>query len=193
MLQAMKLNRILQHLGNLLILLSIAGFAYTFYPLIILYIFPPLPPLNINVINKGFYLSIPKIHAYSNVIATVDPWNENTYSKALKRGVAQAKGSSLPNEKGSMYLFAHSSGLPWELTRENTIFLRLGELNINDRILIDYKGKRYTYKVINKIEVWPSETAYLTDVNKKDGLLILQTCTPIGTSLKRLLIIAKKF
>jgi LPXTG-site transpeptidase (sortase) family protein len=189
----MKLNRILYHLGNVLILFSIAVFAYTFYPLLIMYLFPALPPPNIKIVNKGFYLSIPKIHAYSNIIAAVDPWNRTVYESVLKKGVAQAKGSALPNEKGSVFLFAHSTGLPWELTRENTVFLRLGELNKDDYILIDYKSKRYIYKVVNKLEVWPSNTQYLKNINIKDGYLILQTCTPIGTSLKRLLIFARKY
>jgi LPXTG-site transpeptidase (sortase) family protein len=138
--------------------------------------------------QKGTFITIPKIKAQSPVIENVDPWNEAAYGEALKHGVAQAKGTSLPGQHGTVYLFAHSSGLPWDLTHFNTIFLKLGELQNGDKILIRRNGKDYPYKVTDKKEVDPSEVQYLLDTKKTQ--LVVQTCTPIGTSLRRLLIFA---
>jgi LPXTG-site transpeptidase (sortase) family protein len=186
------MNRIFDHLGNTLIILSIISFAYTFYPIIQIYLFPPKPTPVIaktQKIPKGTYLNIPKINAQAPIIENVNPWNQTEYNQALKKGVAHAKGTYLPGQKGTTFLFAHSSGPSWEITRYNTIFFRLNELQINDKIEITKNGKKYTYKVYDKKEVWPTETNYLEDT-KKDRL-ILQTCTPIGTDLKRLLIFAK--
>ena len=76
------------------------------------------------------------------------------------------------------------------MTRFNTVFLRLGELNMGDIISIYKDGKEYTYAVSDKKEVWPNEVSYLVNAEDED-ILILQTCTPIGTDLKRLLIFAK--
>lgn len=185
----MKRNNIFYYLGNLFILISLLGFAYTVYPVIKIHLFPTPPPAKAEIAVEGFFLSIPKIHAYSKVIENVDPWTESVYQRALKLGVAHAKGTKLPGEKGTVFLFAHSSGSPWQVTHTNTVFLRLGELIKADSIYIDYQGKRYTYRVINKLEVWPQETKYINSID--ENMLILQTCTPLGTSLKRLLIFAK--
>lgn len=179
-------NKLLFHIGNLLILLSLIGFTYTLYPIARIYLFPQdTPPARFQ---KGTFLNIPKIHAFAPIIENVNPWNETEYDTALKRGVAHAKGTSLPGEKGTIFLFAHSSGMPWNITWSNTIFLRLGELQKGDYILIIKNGKQYKYKTKDKKEVWPNEVNYLLKTTSDQ--LILQTCTPIGTSLKRLLIFA---
>src|SRR5260221_10612320 len=47
-------------------------------------------------VDDQFGIVIPKIKANSKIIANVDPFNEKEYQWALTKGVAQAKGSSLP-------------------------------------------------------------------------------------------------
>lgn len=180
------------YLGNTLIIVSLAGILLLGYPFITMYFFPPKVQQvqTLQDQKKGFFITIPKIHAQAPVIPHVDPFNEASYHEALKHGVAQAEGTALPDQKGTVFIFAHSSGMPWEQLRYNTIFLRLGELKRGDPVMITYNGKTYTYIVADKKEVWPSEVSYLQ--SKKDNQLILQTCTPIGTSLKRLLIFAEK-
>lgn len=181
-----KRNKIYYHLGNLLIILSLLGFSYILYPIARIYFFPPtLKPIQIQ---KGTFLTIPKIHAQAPIIENVNPLDEKEYLQTLKKGIAHAKGTALPGKKGTIFLFAHSSGAPWDIAWYNTIFLRLNELQIGDDIEIIKNGKKYLYKVDGKKEVWPNEVNYLSST-KRDQL-ILQTCTPIGTSLKRLLIFA---
>lgn len=146
-------------------------------------------PAKIAEVNKinGNYITIPKIHAQAPIIYNVDPYNQTEYGEALKRGVAQAKGTALPGENETVFIFAHSSGNPLEITKYNTVFLRLGELKKNDEIIINKDNKIYKYKVMEKKVVWPTETKYL---EQKENQLIIQTCWPIGTSLKRLLVFA---
>lgn len=176
------------YLGNAFIFLSLTFFVFVLYPLLFAYFLPPtVKPI---YTLKGLTITIPKIKAQSPIIAGVDPWNETTYREALRKGVAQAKDSSLPGEKGVIYLFAHSSGFPWEITRYNTIFLRLNELTLHDKIILTRSGKEYTYEVTGMKEVWPTEVEAVTSV--KGDVLILQTCTPIGTALRRLLVFAKE-
>jgi sortase A len=174
------------YLGNVLLVASLAVFFYIFWPIVQIYLFPP--QINPHLSEYGMFVTIPKIHAQSPVIPNVDPNNQTIYDEALKHGVAQAKGTSLPGESGTVYLFAHSSGLPWELTHFNTIFLRLGELEKGDVITVRRNGKNYNYIVYDKKTVDPSQVSYLTESKKEQ--LILQTCTPIGTSLYHLLIFA---
>lgn len=172
-------------LGNIFIISSFVILVFIYFPLISFY----LPSTSTPRSSGDFYIQIAKIDASAPVITNVDPWNEGEYDKALQKGVAQAKGTHLPGEKGLIYLFAHSSQPPWKMTRQNTAFLRLGELNKGDWITINMYGKEYDYQVTDKKEVWPDQIQYLTQTDNNE--LILQTCTPIGTSLKRLLIFAE--
>ncbi len=182
------MRNITRWIGNILLGLSLFGFLVTALPFIKIYFFPP------HIIDtqllKDPYITIPKINAQAKIIEQVDPWNETEYKKALTLGVAQAKGTALPGGNGTSFLFAHSSGLPWEETENNTIFLRLGELQKRDKIIITKNKDKYEYTVKDKKIIWPSEVNYLLENSPYQ--LILQTCTPIGTSLKRLLVFATK-
>ncbi len=178
---------LLFHFGNVCIALAVFGLLYTFFPLFSLYVFPHNAVLPKGTVTS---LSIPKIQAVAPIIENVNPWNEQTYQKALQKGVAHASHSSSPETNGTVYLFAHSSGMPWELTRYNTVFLRLGELRPGDVVTLSWHGKTYRYEVYDKKTIDPHNVSYL--MSKKENELILQTCTPIGTDLKRLLVFAKK-
>jgi sortase A len=181
-----KKNGLSSIVGNLLLLISLFGFLYIFWPIVQIYLFPPTIQQKLPEI--GTYITIPKIHAQSPIILNVDPRNQSIYDEALQHGVAQAKGTSLPGQSGTIYLFAHSSGPLWDETHFNTIFLRLGELKKGDVIIIRRNGKDYVYKIRESKVVNPSEVSYLT--NTKTTQLIVQTCWPIGTSLYRLLVFA---
>ncbi|EKE00087.1 MAG: hypothetical protein ACD_22C00093G0002 [uncultured bacterium] len=174
------------HLGNFLILASLLMFFIIFYPVVSSYLFPK--PIKSQSELKGDYITITKIKAQAPLIFNVDPWNENIYKKTLRRGVAHAKGTSLPGEKGRSFIFAHSSGNPLEQTNYNTVFLKLGELKIGDSIEIKRDNKVYKYNVTQLKIVWPNEVDYLKDT-KSDGIVV-QTCWPIGTAFKRLLVFA---
>ncbi|KKQ34227.1 MAG: sortase [Microgenomates group bacterium GW2011_GWA2_37_6] len=174
------------HLGNLFIVLSLLSFFLFFYPVIKAYLFPPQIKQQKEL--KGNFLTVPKISAQAPVLYNVDPWKENIYKPVLKKGVAHAKGSAMPGQRGSVFIFAHSSGNPLEITNYNTVFLRLGELKKGDDVLIRYNNKTFKYKVTGQKIVWPNEVGFLTKQTKNQ--LILQTCWPIGTSLKRLLVFA---
>lgn len=175
------------YLGTSLIIISLMIFAYIFYPLVRAYYFPP----SLTDFKRAEYtLIIPKIHAIGRVIEDVDPWNESVYRDLLKIGIGQAKGFAHPDESGPVFIFAHSSGTPWEITHYNTVFLRLAELKKNDDVQIWYKGKEYHYTVMRTQEVYPTEVNVVRD--EKEADLILQTCTPLGTDWKRLLVFAKK-
>ena len=165
---------------------SLLLLVFIYYPVVSLYLFPP--KIDSKVLTKSFYIEIPKINVLSQIIQNVDPFSETEYRKSLEKGIAHAKNTSLPGEKGTSFLFAHSSDSPWRITRYNVAFFRLPELKKGDLINIARNGKMYRYKVFDVKTVWPNEVNYLLD-NKKDQL-ILQTCTPPGTAFMRLLIFA---
>lgn len=176
----------LQFVGNLLMLIPILVLLYVYYPLLFVYVNPPKIKESPQV---GIFIEIPKINAQAPIIENVNPWIESEYQKELQKGVAHAKGTSkVGSTNGTIFLFAHSSDLPWRITRQNSAFYKLGDLKKNDTIYLIKDGKKFEYYVADKKTVWPNEIEYLKDTKKTQ--LILQTCTPIGTSLQRLLIFA---
>ena len=178
--------------GSVLVALAI------YLPFINLYLNPQ--KVLATLPGSDFYLTIPKIEAQAPIIANVDPWNESTYLPVLQQGIGSATGSVSPDQKGLIYLFAHSSDVPWRITRYNTAFLRLGDLKAGDQIVITKNNQRYNFVMDKSVEVWPSDVTYLKalELNSRgieesqQTTLILQTCTPIGTSLKRLLVFAHR-
>ena len=141
-------------------------------------------------VNSYFSVVIPKINAKANIIANVDTGNETEYDKALSEGVAHAKGTYFPGQGKNIFLFAHSTNAPWNVSRFNAVFYLLDKMSKGDQIIIYFADKRYIYQVTDIKTVGPNDTSYLND----DGLgekLILQTCSPPGTSWNRLLVFAK--
>lgn len=177
-------NNVIKHIGNAFIALSFLGFTFIYYPIIRGYLFPPV----ITVAEYEPSIRIEKINAVAPLVFNVDPWNREEYLDALTKGVAHAKGTFLPGEKGTVFLFAHSSDAPWRITRYNTVFLRLHELEPGDEIQLTTDSGEFTYRVREKKVVWPHETEYIKNIEKNQ--LILQTCSPVGTDLKRLLVFA---
>ena len=141
--------------------------------------------------DPSFSIVIPKIGANARVITGVDTANERAYSAALKQGVAQALGTAFPGEGGHIFLFAHSTDYWWNVSSYNAIFYLLGKLIKGDDINIFYKGERFVYRVIDTKVVDPSEVEYITRKTNRE-FLTLQTCWPLGTTFKRLLVFATR-
>jgi len=141
--------------------------------------------------DPNFSVVIPKIGANARIITGVDTSNEKEYSAALKKGVAQALGTAFPGEGGHIFLFAHSTDYWWNVSAYNAIFYLLGKLQKGDDINIFYKGQRYVYRVIETKIVDPSEVEYITRKTNAE-FLTLQTCWPLGTTFKRLLVFATR-
>lgn len=177
---------LVKNVGNLLMLGSIAMLLFIYYPFLFVFVdAPPLKPLP----KTGIFIEIDKIRAQAPIIENVNPFNEKEYRKQLFKGVAQAKGTAHVGEKGTIYLFSHSTDAPWRITQYNTAFYKLHLLKNGDIITLVKNGRRYTYKVRERKVVWPTEVQFLKE-NLDKNQLILQTCTPIGTDLQRLLVFA---
>ena len=67
------MKKISYYIGNSLIIFSLCGFIFLFYPLLSSYFFPATIPAPAE---RGFALWIPKIHASAQIIPNVDPWSE---------------------------------------------------------------------------------------------------------------------
>jgi len=141
--------------------------------------------------DPDFSIVIPKIGANARILANVDAADEKVYAEALKKGVAHALGTSFPGEPNHIFLFAHSTDYFWNIGTYNAVFYLLYKLEANDEVNLFYQGQRYVYRVIDKKVVDPSEIEYLTKKTDSE-FLTLQTCWPPGTTLKRILVFAKR-
>ena len=151
------------------------------------------PPQEKEIIpvSEDFGLIIPKIGVNAKVFPNVDSNNPNEYLPILTQGAAHAKGSVLPGEEGNIFIFAHSSDTPLNITQYNAVFYLIGKLKTGDEIVVHYNYMRYLYEVIDK-KIIPPEV--MSDYFRGFGgkTLTLQTCFPPGTSVNRLLVIAKE-
>lgn len=141
--------------------------------------------------NTDFSIAIPKIAAVAPVIDDVDPLNKVEYLRALREGVAHARGTVYPGEKGNVYIFAHSTDAFYNVNQYNAVFYLLGKLSKGDEIYIYYQGIKIKYLVDEVRVVSPDDIQYLTE-NTGGNTLTLQTCYPPGTTIDRLIIIAKE-
>lgn len=215
-------KKFLFNLGTTVLLFSIIFFVYLYQPLFFSWINYKqinnqpinqnlaIPTLKVTLIpttiiqrpeiieterNNDFKIDIPKIGAKADIVANVSPINKHDYLKILdNNNIAHSNYSSLPGMgKGFMtYLFAHSTQQSFQAVRKNSVFYLLGELAENDKILINYQGKNIYYQVYMKKIISAKETEYLTYTDPDKELLLLQTCWPIGTNWKRLLIFAER-
>ncbi len=134
---------------------------------------------------------IPRFNIQAPIIFTSERDEEN-FQKALREGVVHYPGTAHIGEKGNAFIFGHSSDYIWSTGNYKTVFALLPKIQKEDLILAsDNKGTLFTYKVIDTKIVSPNQVEYLDQYEYKKELLTIQTSYPIGTALKRFLVIAE--
>ena len=112
---------------------------------------------------------------------------------ALDNGVSHEPGTSMPwsrSEQRNVYLQGHRLG--WPGKESHLVFYHLNKLGKGDEILLkDRDGKRYTYRVSEMFVVEPTDSWVMGRVRGRD-MVTLQTCTPIPTFEKRLIVRANR-
>lgn len=150
------------------------------------------PNTDINV-GPQAKLIIPKINV--DVPVFYDVGNDyDSQMKAMENGVAHFAipgASSHPGQIGNTAISGHSSNDLLDPGDYKFIFSQVEKLQEGDSIYANYKGKRYTYIVTKKEVVEPSEIDKLIYPTTKPVMTLI-TCTPLGTSLSRLLVIAEQ-
>ncbi len=144
-------------------------------------------------------LIIPKINIDVPVIYdnTMGSTQAETYTKqmaAMATGLAWfgiSGADSKPGQNGNTVLSGHSSNDWYDFGDLKFVFANLDKLKADDVIYANYKGVRYTYQVTDTKVVLPTEIGALR-VGTDKPMLTLITCTPLGTSQKRLLVFAEQ-
>lgn len=128
----------------------------------------------------SYTISIPKLHIKNATVSTVD--------NDLDAHLINYGGTALPPEKGNAVIFGHST-LPqlFSPTNYKAIFATVHTLKEGDEIIARIADISYTYKIYSVTVVDPENTSVLAQ-NFDNAYLTLVTCTPPGTTWKRLVI-----
>lgn len=148
--------------------------------------FPAIVPKNVDGARpyKEFTITIPSI-GLEGVRIIVD-------SNDLDKSLVHLPGSSLPGEKGNVFVSGHSS-LPQFYRPGNfkAIFANLPKVKKGDVISVDAGGQRFEYIVEGLKIVDPSETWVINPPDSTGRYISLMTCVPPGLYLKRLIVLGR--
>lgn len=150
-------------------------------------------PVSDVAVSADPKLIIPKINVDVPVVYDTTP-DSNSQLKAMESGIAYfgiPGANSKPGQIGNTVLSGHSSNDIIDSGAYKFIFARLDHLNKGDSVYLNYESKRYTYIVTKKEVVKPTDVSKLVYATDKP-ILTLITCTPLGTSLNRLLVTAEQ-
>ena len=113
---------------------------------------------------------------------------------AMNHGVAHYRisgASAYPGEIGNFIITGHSAGDVYSSNPYKYIFSGLERLEEGDLIYVNYNSVRYTYKVTGKQVIEPTNVAALV-IQTDRPMITLVTCTPLGTSRYRLLVMGEQ-
>lgn len=128
-----------------------------------------------------FYsLSIPSLKIVKAQVSTID--------MDLASHLVNYAGTAVPPDKGNAVVFGHST-LPqlFDPTNYKTILANAYQLKVGDEIDAAIGSVTYMYKIISITIVNPTDTSVFTQ-SYDNSYLTLVTCTPPGTTWKRLII-----
>lgn len=149
------------------------------------------PPENRIIIPK-LNLNVPLVTPSYAALLKED-WTqvETDIQEALQGGVVHYPGTARPGQAGNFFVTGHSSYYPWAPGKFKTVFARLHQLKPGDEYIVYYGGDKHRYVVTERKEVKPSDISVL-DQPTRERRATLMTCTPVGTTLRRLIIVAEE-
>lgn len=153
---------------------------------------PDIGPFENRLIIPKLGANVPIVNPSTDSLVQ-ENWKkfEEDIQSSLRNGVVHYPGSARPGQAGNFFVTGHSSYYPWDDGKYKDVFARLSELEIGDIYIVYYGGDKYVYKVTSKKEVKPSDTSVLDQpTDKRIGTLM--TCSPVGTTLRRLIITSQE-
>ncbi|MBX4211676.1 MAG: sortase [Candidatus Yanofskybacteria bacterium] len=125
-------------------------------------------------------------------IVYVEESNEDAFQEGLINGVVHYPGTADIGKPGNPFIFGHSSDYIWSKGKYKTIFAVLPKIASDAEIKAsDHQGRVYRYKVTKTLVASPNDTKLLDQQDFKEKLLTIQTSYPVGTALKRFIVVAQ--
>lgn len=155
-----------------------------------------IPPLKLSIAPPDERIIIPRINKNVPIVAVSTEnlikrdWTalESDIQESLRDGVVHYPGTAQAGDEGNVVITGHSSYFPWDPGRFKDVFALLHEVVIGDEIIVYRDQKPYRYRVYETRVVMPDQVEVLTQAG--ENRLTLITCTPVGTNLKRLIVLA---
>jgi len=151
-----------------------------------------IAPTDNRLIIPKIGKSVPLVEMSTEFISN-ELWSglEDQIQDGLQRGVVHYPGTAKPGQFGNLFLTGHSSYYPWDPGEFKDVFALLGQLEIGDEFYVYYDQIKYSYRINEKFEVNPDEVNVLAQP-ENDKIATLMTCTPVGTTLRRLIVRAEQ-
>jgi sortase A len=121
------------------------------------------------------------------------PVADSSSEADMNRGAIHVPETPMPweeREQKNVYIAGHRIGYPDTASR--LLFYNLDKLSGGDAVVLkDRDGNEYAYRVTEMFEVGPSDVWVMDTVRDRD-IVTLQTCTPVPTFEKRLIVRADR-
>lgn len=132
---------------------------------------------------SSYALSIPKLKIENATVSTV--------GYELDKYLVNYPGTAIPSDNGNAVIYGHST-LPQLFNPKDykTIFATAYKLTVGDEVFAQVEGVTYQYRIFSVTVVDPSDTSIFSQTYD-NSYLTLVTCTPPGTTWKRLIIKAR--
>lgn len=111
-------------------------------------------------------------------------------SNDLQLGLIHLPGSTLPGERGNVFISGHSAGSAF-FSFKKVYFSKLADLKKDDEIIINAGGSKFVYRVIGLRVVDPKDLSVINPPDESGRYISLMTCVPPGLNLKRLVVLGK--
>lgn len=142
-------------------------------------------------ITERNYLLIPSLGIQAPIVY-VNEKSDRVFSQALEKGVVHYPGTALPGEAGNCYIFGHSSDYPWKAGDYKTVLALLPKVTVGSQVVVSGpQGQVFRYRVTKTLVAGPNQTEFLDQNGGRSKTLTLQTSYPVGTALKRFIVIAE--
>lgn len=128
-------------------------------------------------------LTIPKLKLY-DIKTLID-------SNDFETTLAHLPGTSLPGEKGNVFITGHSSIFQSLKLKQKAYFANLPSIKKGDEILVEAVGQRFIYQVLGMRVVDPKDVSVIAPPDDTGRYLTLMTCVPPGFNTKRLIVLAR--
>lgn len=122
----------------------------------------------------GLLLAIPSLGVRKFVPEGATPEHLRRY------GVGRISWTSLPPDPGIVGIAGHR-------TTYGAPFFHLDRLRAGDRVVLEFGGRRYSYRVERQLTVEPSRADALQDIQGRPGIALV-TCSPPYSAALRLIV-----
>lgn len=128
----------------------------------------------------SYYLSIPSLGIDNAVVSTT--------SYDLSKNLVQYYGPSDPTQRGTDVIYGHSTIPQWfDPHNYKAIFATLHTIKEGDSIILNVAGTNYTYKIFS-VQITDPEDTNIFAQSYDNSYVTIVTCTPPGTTWKRLVV-----